>query len=80
MRKCENELSQTQRECIERELNKIIKRCLWKPAGDPSRPLLRRAAVAMVLLQHHGMTIEDQADVVETLTGANTYDENFLIS
>ena len=71
-------LSLNQRTRIERELNKLIGRCLWKPAGDPSKPLLRRAAAAYVLLKHHGMTVEAQEDVVLVLTEGNAYNTNFL--
>lgn len=63
---------------IERELNKVIDRCLWKPSGDPDTPLLRRAAVAYALLKHLGLRVKNENDVVDQLRRDNAEHRDFL--
>jgi hypothetical protein len=75
-----NFLTSKQARFVEKELNKIISRCLWEPSGDPDRPLLKRAACAFMLLKIHNLriTVDPHAEAEEVLRGQNCEGEDFL--
>ena len=55
---------------IEKEMNGIIRRCLWAPSGDPSKAFLRRAAAAYIILHNFKLKIDGENDVVTCLKDA----------
>ena len=49
---------------VEKEMNRIIRRCLWMPSGDPGPSLLRRATAAYLVLVDMGLKIDVEDEVV----------------
>jgi hypothetical protein len=64
----------------EEVLNQIISCCLFEPSGDPMDEHCRAATLAYKLLKDKGLTIKDDPDVTNILSGENIYEEDFLNS
>lgn len=70
-------LRQAQKNLIQKELNGLISRCLWKPGGDPGPSLIRRATAAYVLLRELGLRVDHKRDVLLILQN-NDSSRNYL--
>lgn len=71
-------LNYKQLDLVSIQLNKIIKRCLWEPSGDPGTYLLKRATAAYLCLRALELPIRAEEDVIDVLSGGNSDKRDYL--